>query len=100
MRLEEDVYSLKQELGDIRQESFAMELIRESNAKNKIYEKQNHRLFIIIIVMMLLWFVTGSYLVYILNDIQVIEEQSSVDMEAEGNNNYIGGDNNGTYESN
>ena len=69
MRLEEDVYSLKQEVEDIKQESFAMELIRESNAKNKIYEKQNHRLFIIILVILGLWFVTGSYLVYILNDI-------------------------------
>lgn len=96
MRLEEDVYSLKQELGDIRQESFAMELIRESNAKNKIYEKQNHRLFIIIIVMMFLWFATGSYLVYILNDIGTTEETQSIeDIDTIENSNISNGGNNG-----
>ena len=92
MSIREDVEKLEEKASNL-EKSFALEMLQD-------YKKQNKRLFIIIIVMMLLWFVTGSYLVYILNDIQVVEEQSSVDMEAEGNNNYIGGDNNGTYESN
>lgn len=99
MRLKDDIYYLQQEVGDIKQESFAMQLIKESNAKNKIYEKQNKRLFIISVMAMLLLAVTFGYLVYTLKDIQTIEE-TSVDMDAEGSNNYIGGDNNGTYQSN
>lgn len=92
MSIREDVEKLEEKASNL-EKSFALEMLQD-------YKKQNKRLFIIIIVMMLLWFATGSYLVYVLNDIQVVEEQSSVDMEAEGNNNYIGGDNNGTYESN
>lgn len=92
MRLKDDIYYLQQEIGDIKQESIAMQMLKD-------YKKQNHRLFIIILVILGLWFTTGMYLIYILNDIQSIEE-TSVDMDAEGSNNYIGGDNNGTYQSN
>lgn len=92
MRLKDDIYYLQQEVGDIRQESIAMEMLKD-------YKKQNHRLFIISVLAMLLLAVTFGYLVYILNDIGTIEE-TSVDMDAEGSNNYIGGDNNGTYQSN
>ena len=95
MRLKDDIYYLQQELGDIKQESIAMEMLKD-------YKKQNHRLFIIILVILGLWFATGMYLIYILNDIGVeeITETSTIDMDADGSNNYIGGDNNGTYESN
>ena len=94
MRLKDDVYYLQQEIGDIRQESIAMEMLKD-------YKKQNHRLFAIILVILALWFVTGMYLIYILNDIGVEEmtETETVDMDAEGNNSYIGRDNNGTYEN-
>ena len=94
MRLKDDVYYLQQEIGDIRQESIAMEMLKD-------YKKQNHRLFAIILVILALWFVTGMYLIYILNDIGVeeITETETVDMDAEGNNSYIGRDNNGTYEN-
>ena len=93
MRLKDDIYYLQQELGDIKQESIAMEMLKD-------FKKQNQRLFIILVMAMVLLAGTFGYLVYILNDIGTIEETSSVDMEAEGNNNYIGGDNNGTYQSN
>jgi flagellar basal body-associated protein FliL len=98
MRLKEDVYSLKQELGDIRQESFAMELIRESNAKNKIYEKQNKILFVIILILLVFLIATCSYLIWVLNDIGTeeitTEESYEVQQEADGNNNYINGSEN------
>ena len=92
MRLKDDIYYLQQELGDIKQESIAMEMLKD-------FKKQNQRLFIILVMAMVLLAGTFGYLVYILNDIGTIEETSSVDMEADGNNNYIGGDNNGTYQS-
>lgn len=92
MRLKDDVYYLQQELDGIKQESIAMDMLKD-------YKKQNKRLFIISVMAILLLAVTFGYLVYTLNDIQAIEE-TSVDMDAEGSNNYIGGNNNGTYQSN
>lgn len=95
MRLKDDIYYLQQELDGIKQESIAMEMLKD-------YKKQNHRLFIIILIILALWFATGMYLIHILNDIGVeeITETETIDMDAEGNNNYIGRDNNGTYENN
>lgn len=86
MRLKDDIYYLQQELGDIKQESFAMEMLKYSKRQNKI-------LFIISVMALILLAVTFGYLVYTLNDIQAIEE-TSVDMDAEGSNNYINGSDN------
>ena len=74
------------------EKSLAMEIITD-------YKKANKRMFIIILVILGILFATFGYLVYTLKDIQTIEE-TSVDMDVEGSNNYIGGDNNGTYQSN
>lgn len=91
MRLKDDVYYLQQELDGIKQESIAMDMLKD-------YKKQNKRLFIISVMALVLLAVTFGYLVYTLNDIGI--EETSVDMDAEGSNNYIGGDNNGTYQGN
>lgn len=90
MRLKDDVYSLKQELGDIKHESFAMEMLKYSKRQNKI-------LFVIILILLVFWFATGSYLIWVLNDIGVEEittESYEIQQEAEGNNNYINGSDN------
>ena len=54
------------------EQSLAMELIND-------YKKQNKRLFIIILIILFMWLATIGYLVYILNDIGVIEE--SIDIQ-------------------
>ncbi len=90
MRLKEDVYSLKQELGDIKQESFAMEMLKYSKRQNKI-------LFVIILILLVFWFATGSYLIWVLNDIgteEITTESYEIQQDAEGNNNYINGSDN------
>lgn len=93
MRLKDDIYYLQQELGDIKQESIAMEMLKD-------YKKQNQRLFIIIIVILVLLASTFGYLVYILNDIGVeevtTEESYDVDQDSgdNGNNNFINGNKN------
>ena len=51
----------------MKNESFALELLRG-------YKTTNKRQFIIILVILAFWFLTIGYLVYILNDIGVIEE--------------------------
>jgi len=90
MKLKEDIYSLKQELGDIKQESFAMEMLKYSKRQNKI-------LFVIILILLVFWFATGSYLIWVLNDIgaeEITTESYEIQQDAEGNNNYINGSDN------
>ena len=67
MSMRDDVMEIKKELEEVREESFAMELLKD-------YKKANKRQFIIILVILTMWFATIGYLVYILNDICVIEE--------------------------
>lgn len=67
MSMRDDVMEIKKELEEVREESFAMELLKD-------YKKANKRQFIIILVILTMWFATIGYLVYVLNDIGVIEE--------------------------
>lgn len=68
--MREDVEVLKKEIEEIKEESTAMEIVRD-------YKVQNKRLFIIILVILGMWFTTIGYLVYILNDIGTIEETTT-----------------------
>lgn len=54
------------------EKSFAMTILDD-------YKKQNHNQFIIILVILILWFITGCYLVYVLNDIGTTED--TIDIE-------------------
>ncbi len=84
MGLKEDVLEMKKEVQAVKEQSLAMEFVKD-------YKKQNKRLFIIILVILSMWFSTIGYLVYILNDIGV--EETTIEQENEdGYNNYIGND--------
>lgn len=50
--------------------SFAMEMLED-------YKKANKRLFIVLVITLVMWFLTIGYLVYTLNDIGVIEETAT-----------------------
>ena len=93
--LREDIMAVQKEIQELKEKSLAMELVRD-------YKKQNRRQFLIIVIMLIMWFATIGYLVYVLNDIETeeITTEETIDMTAEGNNNYIGGDNSGTIENN
>lgn len=96
MGLKEEVLEMKKEVQEIQEQSFAMELLKDQ-------KKQNKRQFIIILVILGMWFATIGYLVYVLNDIgtETTTTDETYDMSTEeGNNNYIGGDNNGKVENN
>ncbi len=64
--IKDDIMAVKKELKEVKEKSIAMELLSD-------FKKQNQRQFIIILVILALWFITIGYLVYILNDIGVIE---------------------------
>ena len=73
--------------------SFAMELLND-------YKKANKRQFIIILVILIMWFSTIGYLVYVLNDIETeittTTETYEVEQDSDngGNNNFIHGNDN------
>lgn len=83
--MKEDLDMAKKELEELKEQSFAMDLLKD-------YKNQNKRQFIIILVILSMWFATIGYLVYILNDIGVIEETTQEVMQENesGNNNFIG----------
>ena len=84
MDIKEEVVNMKKEVKEVKNQSLAREMLED-------YKKQNKRLFIIIIIILCMWFATGCYLVYILNDIGTIETTEEVTQEnKDGYNNYIG----------
>ena len=70
MGMREDIMAVKKDLEEVKNESFASEILKD-------YKKANKRQFIIILVILTMWFATIGYLIYILNDIGVIEETTT-----------------------
>lgn len=66
MGIKEEVINMKKEVRNIQEQSFAMELLKD-------YKKTNKRQFITILVILVMWFLTIGYLVYLLNDIEYEE---------------------------
>ena len=69
--------------------SLATELIRELKSKSK-------RWFIAFIVVLSLWFATiGGFIIYLSLPVEeTVTETVTQDADDNGNNNYVGGDNN------
>ena len=84
MSMKDEVLELKKELEQVREQSFASEILQD-------YKKANKRQFVVILVILTMWFATIGYLIYILNDIGVIEETVTQET-ADVYNNYIGND--------
>ena len=83
MSLRDDVEELNNK---VEKTSFAYELLSD-------YKKQNKRQFVIILVILGLWFLTGAYLVWTLNDIGYSEETIEIqDVETIDNSHIKIGD--------
>lgn len=70
MPMKDEVLELKKELEEVKEQSFASEILSD-------YKKANKRQFATIIIILCMWFATIGYLIYILNDIGVIEEPTT-----------------------
>lgn len=88
--IKEEVEEMKNELDKtIKEQSFAYEMLKDLKAQNK-------RLFIVWLVTFIAFIGLLGYTIYLLNDIEYTETTETYDMSTEnGNNNFIGGDNNG-----
>ena len=86
MGLKDDVLDIKKEFQEVKNQSFALELLQDARKTNK-------RQFIVIIVILAMWFITIGYLVYVLNDIGTIETTQEVsDVDTIENSNIANGD--------
>ena len=86
MGVKEDIMAVKEQINDIKNESFAFNLISD-------YKLQNKRQFIIIIIILIMWFATIGYLIYTLNDIGTVETtQEITDVDKIENSNITNGD--------
>ena len=93
MGLKEEVIEMRKEVKEVKEQSLAWEILSDYKRSNEMLEKANKRQFIIILVILILWFLTGCYLVYILNDIGTIETTEQITQNNDnGYNNYIGND--------
>lgn len=108
--------SIREDMNEIRNEVMEVKKIRnevmevkgkknQSLAREMLedYKKQNKLLCVIIILILLMWFATGCYLVYILNDIGTIEETSTqeiTDVDSIDSSNIVNGDMNGKDKTN
>lgn len=75
MSIREDVLEMKKEVEELKQETFAMELLKDQR-------KQNKRLFIILLVVLTMWFLTIGAFVYYINTTgyeEIITETAETD---------------------
>ena len=70
MGIKEEMLEMKKEVEEIQEESFATQILKD-------YKKQSKRQFIVILVILGMWFATIGYLVYVLNDIGTITEETT-----------------------
>ena len=80
--IREEIMAVKEEVNELKHESFAYELLKD-------FKKQNKRQFIIILVILTMWFATIGYLVYILNDIGSTEETIDIEDVQNIDNSHI-----------
>ena len=85
MSMKDEVLELKKELKEVKEESFALELLKD-------FKKQNKIMFIVWIITFLTLIGVTCYTIYLLNDIGIIEETTITQENEDGYNNYIGND--------
>ena len=85
-RIEHNANKIEYNAKSIEKNSYALNILKD-------YKEDSRRLFVILLIVLFMWIVTGGYLVYLLNDIGTIKETEKISQESEsGNNNYIGND--------
>lgn len=84
--MRDEIMEIKKEVEEVKEKSFALELLQDQRKANK-------RMFIIWIITFIALVGVSVYTVYLLNDIGTIETTTEVDQSnSDGYNNYIGND--------
>ena len=87
---------IKEELEKVEEKvekaSFAMEMLQFSKEQNKVLEKNNRRMFIVILVLIGVILTSVGYNIYLLNDTSTVETTEVTQDNDNGNNNYVSND--------
>lgn len=88
-KIEKNANKINSNLEKIEKNSYALEIMSD-------YKNESKRLFIILIIVLVFWFLTIGYLVYVLNDTGTIEETKTTQEISEVDNientNIVNGD--------
>lgn len=84
--MREDIMEVKKEIKELKEQSFAMELYK--NMQNEM-QKINKRFFFVLIIVLCMWFATIGYLVYILNDIETVNDTVDIQDVKSIDNSHI-----------
>ncbi len=82
MSIKDDLKEAKEEIQELKEQSFALDLLRD-------YKKQNKRQFVVILVILSMWFITIGLFVYYINTTGYEVVTETADTEGEGNA-YVG----------
>ena len=74
MGMREDIMAVKKDLEEVKNESFASEILRD-------YKKTNKRMFAIWIITFIAFAGLLCYTIYLLNDIGTIEDTNTIDIQ-------------------
>lgn len=80
--LRDDVMAVKKEVKELKEKSFALEILKD-------YKKSNKRLFAIILVILSMWFATIGAFIYYINTVDYEEITETADT-GEGGNACVG----------
>ena len=83
--MRDEIMAVKKELEEVKEKSFALELLQDQRKANK-------RMFIIWIITFIALVGVSIYTVYLLNDIGTIETTEVKQNNDNGYNNYVGND--------
>ena len=89
MNIKEEIEKVEEK---VEKTSFAMELLQFSKEQNKVLEKNNRRMFIIILVLIGVILASVGYNIYLLNDTTTVETTEVTQDNENGYNNYVGND--------
>ena len=98
--MREDIMAVKKEIKELKEQSFAMELLKDSKQSNK---RMAIAFASVLVIVSTFWFLTLCYLIYTLNDINSTSEittQEVKDIEGINGNIVNGGDINGDNQTN
>lgn len=76
--MRDDIMAVKQEIKELKEQSLAMELLKD-------YKKTNKRQFIVILVILTMWFATIGAFLYYINTTGYIETEEIAETDGEGN---------------
>ena len=100
MGMREDIMAVRKDLEEVKEKSFAYELLQENNAKNKRIYNVCKMLVVIIILQLLVIVGLGCYTAYLISTTEttIKEEKETIEVDQDsgdnGNNNFINGNEN------